>query len=139
MYPISPLILRQCTADYKIPGGSDITLEKGQRVIIPAYSFQRDEHYYDQPDTFNPDNFAPDRVDTNILLSFGDGPRNCIGMRFARLQILVGLVLLLSNFQFSFCEKTESPIVFKKSSVILAPQNGIYLKVQKYVNLYEDE
>ncbi|XP_061395604.1 cytochrome P450 6a8-like [Musca vetustissima] len=77
LYPISPLIIRQCSKDYTVPSHSDILISKGQMIIIPAYSFQRDENYYPKATEFNPENFAADRSNPP-LLSFGDGPRNCI-------------------------------------------------------------
>ena len=64
-------------------------------------------------------------------LPFGDGPRNCIGMRFALMQTRVGLAYLLCHFKFFVCEQTEIPLVWNKTSFVLAAKDGISLKVEK--------
>nr|CAD7196159.1 unnamed protein product [Timema douglasi] len=51
------------------------------------------------------------------------------GMRFALMQIKVGLVSLLSKYKFSPCEKTDIPIVLLPKAFFLTPTNGIWLKI----------
>jgi len=40
-------------------------------------------------------------------LTFADGPRNCIGMRFALLKMKLCLAKLFKKFQFIKCNETE--------------------------------
>ena len=50
----------------------------------------KDEKYFNNPEKFDPDNFSPEKkAERNpyAFLAFGQGPRNCIGMRFALLQV----------------------------------------------------
>ena len=50
----------------------------------------KDEKYFSNPEKFDPDNFSPEKkAERNpyAFLAFGQGPRNCIGMRFALLQV----------------------------------------------------
>lgn len=63
-------------------------------------------------------------------LAFGDGPRNCIGLRFAMMQVRIGLIQLLRNFEFTVCDKTTSKPEFIPSSVVLSPKHGIHLKLK---------
>lgn len=103
-------------------------------IFIPAGAIHRDERYFPDPEVFNPDNFSPDKVaarDSVLNLSFGDGPRNCIGMRFGKIQTLVGLALLLKNFQFSVCSQTSIPLKYDKNNFLVSVEGGIYLKVEK--------
>lgn len=58
------------------------------------------------------------------------GPRNCIGLRFGMMQSRIGLVMLLTNFEFSACSKTEVPLEAEPGSFTLAPKNGIYLRLK---------
>lgn len=62
-------------------------------------------------------------------LPFGDGPRNCIGLRFGMMQARIGLVTLLNNFEFTLGSKTSVPLEFEKSQFILSPIGGVYLKL----------
>lgn len=63
-------------------------------------------------------------------LPFGNGPRNCIGLRFAMMQTRVGIILLLKHFEFSLGSKTNVPLVINKKAGVFSPQDGVYLKVK---------
>jgi cytochrome P450 family 6 len=48
------------------------------------------------------------------------------------MQAKIGLAMLLKNFKFEVCKKTENPIqFFKNATIMLMPLNGIHLKVTK--------
>ena len=132
-YPPAVALNRVANADYKVPN-TDYTLEKGVKVTIPVYAIQRDPEYYPDPEVFNPDRFLPDEVlkrDNATFLPFGDGPRNCIGLRFGMMQAQVGLVTLLKNYQFSFCDKSVVPLLISKSSFVLSAEGGVYVKFER--------
>lgn len=83
MYPSIPFLNRECTKDYKIPN-SNIILKKNTNVLISNLGIQRDPEYYHKPNIFNPDRFSTENIKTRppyTYLPFGEGPRNCIGMR----------------------------------------------------------
>lgn len=60
----------------------------------------------------------------------GDGPRNCIGLRFGMMQARIGLVTLLNNFEFSLGSNMSTTLSFDPKLVILSPPSGVYLKVK---------
>ncbi|CAF0920464.1 unnamed protein product [Didymodactylos carnosus] len=64
------------------------------------------------------------------FLPFGDGPRNCIGMRFALQEVKIAIVNALRTVAIERCEKTEVPVKLTKSPS-LGPQNGIWIRVAK--------
>ena len=50
----------------------------------------KEEKYFSNPEKFDPENFSADKkAERNpyTFLAFGQGPRNCVGMRFALLQV----------------------------------------------------
>jgi cytochrome P450 family 6 len=51
-------------------------------------------------------------------------------MRFGLMQTKVGLVSLLSKYQFSVSDKTPIPLVMDAKSFILAPAGGMWLKIK---------
>nr|XP_018669613.1 cytochrome P450 3A31-like [Ciona intestinalis] len=70
-------------------------------------------------------------IDPMIFQPFGAGPRNCIGMRFALLEIKITFAKLLQKFYLDVCEDTPaSPldVTFKMS---MKPKDQIFLKVTK--------
>ncbi|XP_030388126.1 uncharacterized protein LOC115634502 [Scaptodrosophila lebanonensis] len=134
LYTVLPVLNRECLEDYVVPGYPKYVIKAGMPVLIPAGAMHRDEKLYPDPDTFNPDNFDPDRVkerDSVEWLPFGDGPRNCIGMRFGQMQARIGLALLLKNFRFSVCERTPIPMTYNLESFLIASEKGIYLRVEQ--------
>ncbi|XP_034476699.1 probable cytochrome P450 6a21 [Drosophila innubila] len=134
LWTVLPVLNRECLEDFVVPGYPNYVIKKGMPVIIPAGAMHRDEKFYPDPDRFNPDNFTPERVknrDSVEWLPFGDGPRNCIGMRFGEMQARIGLAKLITNFKFSVCDQTTIPIKYDIKSFLIASASGIYLKAER--------
>ncbi len=66
----------------------------------------------------------------NSFHRFGDGPRNCIGLRFGLMQTKISLIQLLINFKFSPSPKTPIPMVMHYTSVVMSPRDDMHLKVE---------
>uniref|UniRef100_A0A1B6CH33 Cytochrome P450 n=1 Tax=Clastoptera arizonana TaxID=38151 RepID=A0A1B6CH33_9HEMI len=112
LFPLGFVLPRICTKDYRIPG-TDVIIEKGTRVSIPVYSIHRDPRYYDSPEKFDPERFAGNNFKPNPrYIPFGDGPRTCIAIRFAILEVQVLLARLISEFKVRLNKKTKTPIRF---------------------------
>jgi hypothetical protein len=47
------------------------------------------------------------------------------------MQTKVGLISLLSKYQFCVSKKTPVPLVFDTTSVILSPVGGMWLQIKK--------
>ncbi|CAD7079519.1 unnamed protein product [Hermetia illucens] len=132
-YPPAVALRRTAQEDYKV-ANTKLVIEKGTTVVIPAYEIHHDERYYPNPEKFDPDRFLQEVWKTRhpmSFLSFGEGPRNCIGMRFGRMQSRVGLAMLLKHYRFEISEKTPIPIEFSRVTPVLGPTGGMYLKVMK--------
>jgi len=132
-YPPVPMLTRECTKNYKIPG-TDVVLEKGMATIIPVYALQHDPKYFPEPERFDPERFNEEEKAKRhhyVYLPFGEGPRICIGMRFGLMQTKVGLVSLLSKYEISVSKKTPIPIVIDPTSVGLLPKGGMWLQIRK--------
>ena len=48
-----------------------------------------------------------DSINPYVYLPFGTGPRNCLGMRFAIMNIKLALIRILQNFSFKPCKETQ--------------------------------
>lgn len=125
---------RKCTKDYKVPG-TDFVIEEGTTVEFGVFSFHRDPEYFPDPMKFDPERFNEENVKKILpftYLPFGEGPRNCIGMRFGLLQAKLAIFKCLKNFKLSPCEKTTIPMKFKSSSFFMTPSTSdLWLKVEK--------
>ena len=132
MYPISG-IERLCVKDYKVPG-SNFVIPKGMMVIVPHESIMKDAKYFPNPDKFDPEHFSPEnkaRRSPYAYLGFGQGPRNCIGMRFALLQTKIALAKILLNYKAVPCEKTPKELIRDPVSQNGLPKGGFWLRVEK--------
>lgn len=115
-------------------------LPKGAIVEIPAGFLHRDPEHWPEPDKFNPERFTPEAKAGRhpfVYLPFGAGPRNCVGMKLAQLEIRVALVHLLHRFSLIACSETKVPVELRSTST-LSPKNGIFLKIEKR-NVVEDQ
>lgn len=125
-FPALPILNRECTKDYQIPG-TNHTIPKGTAIAISLLGIHRDERHFIDAQSYNPDRFKSVDFNSSAYLPFGDGPRNCIAYRMGVLAIKVSLVVLLSKFTFEATEKRE--IEFVANTIPLDAKGGIKLKV----------
>ncbi|XP_015747797.1 PREDICTED: cytochrome P450 3A41-like [Acropora digitifera] len=123
------LLARQCEEDSIYKG---IKFPKGIGVNIPTYALHRDPDLWDNPLEFNPDNFSPEakeKRDPFAFLPFGVGPRQCIGMRLAMLEIKIGLLQVMQRFKFERAPETVGKLE-QQAVLIMSPKETIYVKIK---------
>lgn len=132
MYSILPILIRRAVNDYIVNDDPKYKIDKGMPVIIPSCGFHMDPDYYPEPHIFNPDNFSPENIklrEHSAFLAFGDGPRNCIGMRFGRIQVRLGIAMLLQKYKFVIGPDTAIPVQIDKNSSFCTSR-GIRLYIE---------
>lgn len=132
-YPTVPILNRECTKEYQIPG-TNVVIEKGTAILIPVLGIQTDPKYYSDPDQFKPERFLQEnKCDKNFrdmpYLPFGEGPRICIGLRLAKMQTKIGLFVMLKNNNFHFAKNSSQTFNFSPKGFVLTPEEGINLKI----------
>ncbi|XP_075219352.1 putative cytochrome P450 6a14 [Lycorma delicatula] len=132
-YPPVAVLSRVCTKPYMIPG-TKIILDPGIHVSIPVYSLHHDPQYFPNPDQFLPERFNVknrEKIFSHTYLPFGDGPRMCIGKRFAMLEMKLGLSEFLTRYKVSLTNhEVSNELELDPGSFILAPKKGISLLVE---------
>ncbi|CAD7079496.1 unnamed protein product [Hermetia illucens] len=132
-YPPVVFLNRKAARDYQIPNTKTI-IEKGMEIMMPVYCIHHDPEIYPNPEVFDPDRFTPEQIRNRhpmSFLGFGDGPRNCVGLRFGRMQTRIGLITLLNNYRFRPSPKTAVPLMFDRNMAILTPKGGMHLAIEK--------
>ncbi|HUN60384.1 MAG TPA: cytochrome P450 [Candidatus Sulfotelmatobacter sp.] len=102
LYPAGWLLTRKALrddwlGDYFVPAGTEI--------YVSPYFIQRNPSLWEEPDRFDPDRFRPDVVKQRHRLAtipFSTGPRNCIGVHFAKMEMQVHLIMIARRLRFSY-------------------------------------
>lgn len=74
-------------------------LKRGELIMISAYALHRLGEYYDDPEEFRPERWAPDapQPPRYAYIPFGAGPRICLGNMFAMMEAQVILATMLQR------------------------------------------
>lgn len=134
-YPILPLLFRVCTEDYNVPD-TEMTIPKGVGVFLSVLGLHRDPDIYENPLEFKPERFlnsatGAENVNGTYYLPFGDGPRNCIGMRMGKLTSKLGLAIVLSKYSIEFedANMMNEELQFDPKQFLLIPVKKFDLKL----------
>ncbi|CAH4028012.1 unnamed protein product [Pieris brassicae] len=129
IYPVLGVVTRELVEDYTLPSG--VPLTKGLRVHIPVHHLHHNPQYFPEPDVFRPERFLgaeKERIEPFSYMPFGEGPRTCIGLRFAKMQSIAGLLALMRKCQVELVEETPTKIQFEPRVSTTQPVEEIYLK-----------
>jgi unspecific monooxygenase len=76
-------------------------------ILIAPWLLHRHEKLWDEPNTFNPERFAPGMPspDRFAYLPFGVGPRICIGAHFAIVEATLALARIVSAFHIELVDR----------------------------------
>ncbi|XP_035573670.1 cytochrome P450 3A12-like isoform X6 [Canis lupus dingo] len=129
LYPITGRLVRVCKKDVEISG---VFIPKGTVVMVPTFTLHQDPDIWPEPEKFQPERFSKknkDSINPYTYLPFGTGPRNCLGMRFAIMNMKLALIKVLQNFSFKPCKETQIPLKLSSQGLI-RPEEPIILNVE---------
>lgn len=108
-------------------------IPKGTNIGIGPYFMARDDSLWENAMEFIPERFADENIKLHPYahVPFSAGPRNCIGQKFAILELKSTIAKTLRHFELSVAPGYEPVLI---SELILRPENGIQLvlKDRKY-------
>jgi cytochrome P450 len=128
LFPPAPALTRQAKEDMTI--GSH-AISKKSSVFVAIWSLHRNERLWDNPTAFDPERFTPEAVKARrrfSYLPFGGGPRICIGMSFAMLEMTTILATLIRAFRFKNVPGHRPEIA---PNVTLRPRGGLPLLIER--------
>jgi cytochrome P450 len=128
LYPPFWMIDREAIADDRV---GDTVIPAGSTVIVYVYGAHHAPAHWQNPGEFDETRFTKgsDKLRTPFTyFPFGGGPRGCIGLHYAMLQILMILSELLRNYDF---ELPPGQTIEERAMVILRPKNGIRMTFHK--------
>ena len=127
--PAVPQVNRECCEDYDLNG---IHIPAGTEILIPIYVLHHDPDAWQDPEKFDPERFrgpAKDARHAFQFLPFGAGPRNCIGMRFALMELKMALVRILMKYKFVASPETQVPLEIREG-ITMSAKDGVLIRVQ---------
>lgn len=108
--------------DYRIPGGAD--------VYICAYLLHRHPQFWDEPEAFRPERFAPEQEARRhgfAYIPFSAGPRHCIGESFAMAEMMIHLAVSAARLR---PQPLAASGVELEAEVNLRPRQPMYLRFE---------
>jgi cytochrome P450 len=106
---------------YRIPAGSSI--------FVSPYVTHRHPEFWENPEAFDPERFAAENAGARprfAYFPFGGGPRQCIGIHMAKLQMQLAIGAIVQRFDL---HAVPGHTVKYGALVSLRPANGILLSL----------
>ncbi|KAJ7976563.1 Cytochrome P450 family protein [Quillaja saponaria] len=124
LHPPAPLLLPYVAGNDVEIGG--YTIQKGNQVMINAWSIGRNSKFWDEPMSFMPERFIGSNIDYKgrnfEYLPFGAGRRICPGLPLANRMVNLMLAAILHSFDWKL------PEGITPKSLDMSEQFGITLK-----------
>lgn len=126
--PSIPMTVRQSIKDDKL---GDYFVPAGTTIYVMANAINRLPMYWGPTaNEFDPARWRnlPETWTTNAFMTFLQGPRGCIGRKFAEVEMKTILCCLLSKFTFESDTTQQDPEELKMWRLVLRPRDGVSLK-----------
>lgn len=127
LYPSVPFIGRITEEDFML---GDLLVRKGTELSVHIYRLHHREDLYPEPKLFKPERFLHGNGTKHPFgyVPFSAGPRNCIGQRFAMIEMKSALLAVCRNFKLVPRDVGWRPRL--TTELVLRPMEPIYLKFE---------
>ncbi|XP_055911116.1 probable cytochrome P450 4s3 [Eupeodes corollae] len=127
LYPSVPFYKRIMIEDVAI---RDLHVPRGTSINLLAYVVHREEKYFPEPDRFQPERFLVDenKLHPYAFIAFSAGPRNCIGQKFAMLELKCTLSNILRAYELL---PVEGFVPLPLAELVIKSGNGIQVRLRK--------
>jgi cytochrome P450 len=128
LLPPVPLTGRMAAADTDLAGA---TIGAGGIVVLAIANIHRHPLYWEQPNRFRPERFAPrahpDRH-RYAYLPFGAGPHLCIGNHFAMIEGQLLLAMLAARYDVELLAPAQ---VRREVAITMRPREGLPVRLRR--------
>jgi cytochrome P450 len=123
--PTWTLLPRQAVEDVEV---GRYVLPRGTWLFIFPYALHSDPRWFPEPGTFDPERFAPGRVESiprYAYIPFGAGPHTCLGARLATTMLTLILATVVQGFRLDLAAGQGPPE--PEPFLALRPRGGVRL------------
>ncbi|KAH8968962.1 hypothetical protein BDL97_02G010600 [Sphagnum fallax] len=124
LQPIVQMSFRELLQEFEYGG---FTIPKGWRLFWHVGRSHMSPEFFPNPKTFDPSRFEGTGPPPFTYLAFGGGPHSCLGVEFARTEMVVFLHHLVLNYEWSMVDPNE-PIAMDPFPTF---RKGLHLKIHK--------
>ncbi|XP_039499981.1 probable cytochrome P450 28c1 [Drosophila santomea] len=135
IYPAGGWASKSCTKEYELRGShhaEPLKLRPGDNVMVPIYALHNDPDHYPEPEVFRPERFLDGGLKTSkqqgIFLGFGNGPRQCVGMRLGLAMAKAALAAIVQRFEVLVSPRTLSGTEIDPMTFVGVHKGGIWLQ-----------
>ena len=128
LFPPVYWLVREAGVDDDIDG---YAIPKGTTVAVVTYALQRHPAFWQNPNTFSPERFLPERVAKQhkyAWIPFGAGHHYCIGREFAIMEAQFVLAHLLQRFH---VRAVPGKVATPKVSTLMGIKDGVWVYLEK--------
>lgn len=125
LYPPLWTFSRVAVADDAFCG---LRLRAGTNVMLNMFAVHRRPELWDNPEGFDPARFDPQRKNSQrfAYFPFSDGPRSCLGERFAILESMIAISGILSRFDLQLL---PGQVVEPEPMITLRPRGPLLMRL----------
>ncbi|MFC4359374.1 cytochrome P450 [Halobium salinum] len=126
-YPPAAVLFREPVEPTTVGG---YRVAPGTTLTLPAFRIHNDPRWYDDPDAFRPERWT-DEMEADLpeyaYFPFGGGPRHCIGMRFATLEMKLALATFVRRWAFDLRSDPDPDFV---AAGTMRPEEPVRVRVR---------
>jgi cytochrome P450 len=129
LYPPVWVVTRQAMADDEFNG---FHIPAKSSVVLSPYVTHRHPQFWQQPDLFDIERFAPERADSRpkgAFFPFIYGPHQCIGMEFAMLEMCLVITMVVQRFDFNLVPEQN---IRPTAALTLNPSGPVKIVVRRW-------
>jgi cytochrome P450 family 4 len=129
LYPPVPVIGRITRTDMEF---DNRVIPKGVNLVLFIYSLHRNPEYFPEPERFDPNRF--ERYDGSLpyaYIPFSAGSRNCIGQKFAMLELKSVVSTVVRHFELKAAEPHHDLVL--DAAAVLTSASGINVGLKKRI------
>jgi len=120
---------RNAAVDTELGG---VPIAQGSVVVFSRYSLHRHPAFWKAPETFDPERFRPgqeeNRRSVYAYVPFGGGPRICIGVHFAMMELVVVLAMLARRYRVMLDASHRHEMA---AHLTMTPKYGVRARLEK--------
>ncbi|XP_075549778.1 cytochrome P450 6a8-like isoform X3 [Dermacentor variabilis] len=133
--PVIAFTTRRASSDYRY---ENVLLREGVSVMACSHQVHHDPNLWERPGEFDPERFSPEQKlsrDPLAFQAFGVGPRNCVGMKLAQLEMALVVAKIVHRFRLHLGSKHVNGELKRHTySIIACPADGVWIRLEKLMH-----